>query len=143
MGVRSGSGAGSMCERRLQCQLRVRAGAAVTVGMSSGSGTGRGCERGSCWQRVQEAAVLPDCPSGVGEALGEALRGDWGREPLLAPTDGTSDQGWHQPPYLNAFSPNIFFILKPYANSKCKFYGQTLNVALNAFCSDFSSLIQK
>nr|KAF6369465.1 hypothetical protein mMyoMyo1_010787 [Myotis myotis] len=60
--------------------------------MSSSSGAGCGCEQSRHRQQVREAAASFDCPSGAG-GDGEALRGNQGLQPQLAPTDSNKQSG--------------------------------------------------
>nr|KAF6360075.1 hypothetical protein mMyoMyo1_011033 [Myotis myotis] len=92
-----------------------------------------GCERGRCQRWVQEAAAGPNCPSGAGEG-GEALRGDWGQQPPLAPSDSAERSGpapgtknwykrqlWHQQQVpAAALAPAVGVIGGSSASSKCK-----------------------
>nr|KAF6353516.1 hypothetical protein mPipKuh1_010475 [Pipistrellus kuhlii] len=64
----------------------------ASAGAGCGSGTSSRCELGNRQQQMQEAAAGPDRPLGAGQG-GEALRGDRGQQPLLAPIDGAKPSG--------------------------------------------------
>ncbi|ELK30056.1 Dynein heavy chain 6, axonemal [Myotis davidii] len=64
----------------------------LAANASRGSGAGCRCKRGCRQQWVQAAAAGPNCPSGAGGG-GEALRGDQGWQPLLAPADSAEQPG--------------------------------------------------